>query len=394
MGLVALRMLTGDKLKYLGLVAGLAFAVMLITQQASILVGMAKQTQTFIEETQATGGADLWVMDPQVNFSEDAKPLSDTALLRVRGIEGVEWGVPLYKGWLKGQLPDGTLLTVIIVGVDDATLIGAPSPDAMVDGQVEDLRRDRALFVDAKDLSTKFQLNRAKAPDGFPAIRPLRLGDTISINDFGGVVVGTHRLRPSFFWDPVIYTTYSRALQMAPPERRMMNFVLAKVKQGYDRDEVARRIELATGLIARTNDNFKMVTAGYILEKTGILINFGLAVGLGLVIGLLIAAQTLYNFTLDNLRHFGALKAMGAGNGKLIRMMFVQVCTVGVLGYGIGLGAACLLGWIIINTDLAFRMTWHIPVLAAGALAAILTVAGLLSLTRVLRLEPAIVFKN
>lgn len=394
MGLVALRMLTGDKLKYLGLISGLAFAVMLITQQASILVGMARQTQTFIEETQIAGGPDLWVMDPQVNFSEDAKPLSDTALLRVRGIEGVEWGVPLYKGWLKGRLPDGTLLTVIIVGVDDATLIGAPAPDAMVDGQVEDLRRDRALFVDARDLGTKFQLLRALGPDGLPAPRALRLGDTISINDFGGVVVGTHRLKPSFFWDPVIYTTYSRALQMAPPERRMMNFVLARVKPGYDREEVARRIEAATGLVARSNDDFKRVTAGYILEKTGILINFGLAVGLGLIIGLLIAAQTLYNFTLDNLRHFGALKAMGACNGKIVRMMLVQVCTVGVLGYGIGLGAACILGWIIVRTDLAFRMTWHIPVLAAVALAAILTVAGVLSLVRVLRLEPAIVFRN
>ena len=137
-----------------------------------------------------------------------------------------------------------------------------------------------------------------------------------------------------------------------------------------------------------------MVTAGYILEKTGILINFGLAVGLGLVIGLLIAAQTLYNFTLDNLRHFGALKAMGAGNGKLVRMMLVQVCTVGVLGYGIGLGAACILGWIIIKTDLAFRMTWHIPVLGAVAILLCCATSAVVSLVRVIRLEPAVVFKG
>jgi len=388
MNMIAIRMLMGDRLKYLGLVAGLAFATMLITQQASILVGMAKQTQTFIDEVRSAGGPDLWVMDPQVNFSEDAKPLSDTALYRVRGIEGVEWGVPLYKGWLKAQLPDGTLMTVIVVGVDDATLIGAPA--TLTDGtRSEDLRRDRAIFVDAKDLATKFELTRFR--DG---PRAMRVGDTIAINDFEARVVGTHRLSPSFFWDPVIYTTYSRALQMAPPERRLMNFVLAKVKPGHEHADVARRIEAATGLIARSNDDFKFVTSSYILEKTGILINFGLAVGLGLVIGLLVAAQTLYNFTLDNLRHFGALKAMGAGNGKIVRMMMVQVCTVGVMGYGIGLGAACVLGWVIVQTDLAFRMTWHIPVLAAVALAGILVVAGALSLTRVLRLEPAIVFRS
>jgi putative ABC transport system permease protein len=385
---VALRMLMGDRLKYLGLVAGLAFATMLITQQASILVGMAKQTESFIDDTRVSGAPDLWVMDPQVNFSEDAKPLSDTTVFRVRSIEGVEWGVPLYKGWLKGQLPDGTLMTVIVVGVDDATLIGAPA-NPIAPARVEDLRRDRAVFVDAKDLGTKFRLTRFADGD-----RALRIGDTISINDFEALVVGSHRLSPSFFWDPVIYTTYSRALLMAPPERRLMNFVLAKVKPGHDVAEVARRIEGATGLIARTNDEFKAVTSGYILEKTGILINFGLAVGLGLVIGLLVAAQTLYNFTLDNLRHFGALKAMGAGNGHIIRMMLVQVGAVGVLGYGVGLGAACLLGWVIVQTDLAFRMTWHIPVFAAAALAAILLLSGTLSLARVLRLEPAIVFRS
>jgi putative ABC transport system permease protein len=278
-------------------------------------------------------------------------------------------------------------MTMIVVGVDDASLVGAPTH--ITQGRVEDLRRDRAVFVDAKDLGSKFLLTRV--PSG---PRPLAVGDSLSINDYEAVVVGTHRQLPSFFWDPVLYTTYSRALQMAPPERRLMNFVLTKVKAGYDVSAVARKIEQATGLIARSNDDFKFVTSGYILEKTGILINFGLAVGLGLVIGLLIAAQTLYNFTLDNLRHFGALKAMGAGNGRLVRMMVVQVCTVGAIGYGIGLGAACVLGWVIVKTDLAFLMTWHIPVLAACALACILFLAGSLSLIRVIRLEPAIVFKN
>ena len=54
------------------------------------------------------GGADLWVMDPQVQMSEGPKPLSDTALQRVRSVSGVAWAVPMYKGWLKCRLPDGT----------------------------------------------------------------------------------------------------------------------------------------------------------------------------------------------------------------------------------------------------------------------------------------------
>lgn len=384
MSFVAVLMLVGDRLKYIGLVAGLAFATLLITQQSSILVGMASQTGAWIRDT---GQADLWVMDPQVEFSEDAKPLQDTALYRVRGIEGVQWAVPIYKNWLKCRLPDGTRITTIVIGIDDATLIGGPP--VMVRGTLEVLRRDKAVFVEERDLAGKLAMQR-----GLRKGEPLKVGDSISVNDRELIVAGTMKLSKSFFWDPVMYTTYSRALSFAPPERRMMNFVLAKVKPGLDAGVVAAQIERATGLVARTGPEFEVQTMRYILEKTGILINFGLAVGLGLIVGLLVAAQTLYAFTLDNLRHFGALKAMGAGNWTIVRMMLVQVLIVAALGYGLGLGAAALMGRVIVATDLAFLMTWHIPVVGGLALLGICAIAGVVSLVKVLRVEPAIVFKS
>ncbi|MBY0261235.1 MAG: ABC transporter permease [Phycisphaerales bacterium] len=386
MTVVALLMLVGDRLKYLGLVAGLAFATLLITQQGSILIGMASQTGAWIRDT---GQADLWIMDEQVDFSEDAKPLQDTALYRVRGVEGVEWAVPIYKNWLKGQLPDGRKMTMIVVGLDDATLVGAPP--GMVEGNLEDLRSEKAVFIEARDADTKLQLTRGPFAD---QPRALRVGDRLAINDQEARVAGTMRLSRSFFWDPVLYTTYTRALAMAPPERRLMNFVLVKVRDGASRDMVKASIKRTTGLEALTGDEFEARTAGYILEKTGILINFGLAVGLGFVIGLLVAAQTLYAFTLDNLRHFGALKAMGAGNGTLVGMMAVQVLVVAVLGLGIGLGVTALMGRLIVATDLAFKMTWHVPVIGAAALLVICLLSGTLSMLKVLRLEPAIVFKS
>lgn len=384
---VALRMLTGDRLKYLGLVAGLAFAALLITQQTSILAGMATQTGAWIRDT---GQGDLWVIDPQQRFSEDGKTLPDTALYRVRGVDGVEWAVPIYKGWLKARLPDGTKLNVIVVGIDDATLIGGPP--TMVHGRLEDLRRDRAVFIDERDSSTKFAMLNDVGPDGEP--RALLIGDTFSVNDREVRVEGFMRTSPSFFWDPVIYTTYSRALSMAPPERKLLGQVLVKVGEGQDVASVQAAIERATGLRALTHDEYVEMTMSYILEKTGILINFGLAVGLGFIVGMLVAGQTLYAFVLDNLKHFGALKAMGATNATIVRMVLVQVLAVAALGYGIGLLAATLMGWVIKATDLAFLMTWHIPVFTAVTLAVICAITGVISLAKVLRLEPAIVFRS
>jgi putative ABC transport system permease protein len=72
---IAIRMLIGDKLKYYGLVAGLAFASFLIAQQASIFTGYSTRTTAWLNDTQ---GIDLWIMDPQVEFTEDSKPMSST----------------------------------------------------------------------------------------------------------------------------------------------------------------------------------------------------------------------------------------------------------------------------------------------------------------------------
>jgi putative ABC transport system permease protein len=136
MNFVALRMLMGDRAKYIGIIIGLTFASLLITQQASVFVGI--MTRTFAAITDL-GQADVWVMDPKVQFVDDIKPLSDTKLFRVRGVEGVEWAVPLYKGLLKARLESGNFQTCNVLGLDDATLVGGP-PE-MVEGRLEDLGR-------------------------------------------------------------------------------------------------------------------------------------------------------------------------------------------------------------------------------------------------------------
>ena len=381
MNSIALKMLMGDKLKYFGLIAGIAFATMLILQQSSILVGFARQTGAFIRDT---AQADLWIMDPQVRFSQDQVPVRSTTMQLARGVPGVDWALPLYQGFLRGKMPDGTRFTMILVGVDDATLVGAPP--IIVDGTLADLRRDKAVFIQADKPEKKLMMKRG-------GNRPLALGDRLAANDQEAVVTGTYRGRESFFWEPVIYTTYSRALQYAPPERNSLSFILVKVKPGQDLQTVRAALEERTGLAVRTNQEFIALTADYILNTTGILINFGLAVALGIMIGSLVAGQTFYNFTLDNLRHYGALKAMGVSDGQLMRMVLLQAATVAVLGYGIGAGLGSAMGWMVASQGLAFSMPWYVPTFAFGAILSVCALAAWLSLRQVFKLEPAIVFK-
>ena len=386
MNFVAIRMLIGDRAKYLGIIMGITFASLLITQQAAIFTGLMTRTFGAISDL---GIAEVWVVDPKVQFIDDIKPVADTQLLRVRGVDGVEWAMPLYKGLLKARLADGNFQTVNVIGLDDSTLAGGP-PE-MIEGSVADLRRADGVIVDLYGATDK--LSKPSPVPGAPHI-PLAVGDTLEINDHRAIVVGISRNTRTFQSQPVVYTTYQRALSYAPPERRQLSAIIVKVAAGEDIQVLCDRIERLTGLSAYTADEFKELTYGYFLKYTGIPINFGIAIVLGFIVGTAVAGQTFYNFTLDNIRQFGALKAMGVRNGTLLRMILLQAVLVGFIGYGLGVGAASLIGYVSQGSELAFRMPWQLLVLSAVAVSLICILAALLSILKVVRLEPAIVFKG
>lgn len=381
-------MLMGDRAKYIGIVFGITFAAMLITQQVSIFVGLMSRTYGFVSDT---GFPDIWVMDRKVQFIDDIKPLQDTQLLRVRGVEGVEWAVPLYKGLIKARLDDGTFQNCNVIGLDDASLIGGP-PE-MAKGTLSDLRQADGVIVDEVGASDK--LARQEIGAGGQVIkRPLVIGDILELNDRRAVVVGICRVQRTFQSQPVIYTTYSRATTFAPRERKLLSFICVKAKPGVDRPMLAARIESDTGLAALSAHDFSIKTMLYFMKYTGIPINFGIAVALGFAVGTAIAGQTFYQFTSDNIRQFGALKAMGATNLRLLGMIFLQAFVVGIVGYGLGVGVASSFALLAKKTELAFLLRWETLVGTGVAITLICLLASLLSIWKVMRLEPAIVFKG
>jgi putative ABC transport system permease protein len=383
---IALKMLMGDRGKYLGIIMGLTFASLIMTQQPAIFVGLISRTFSFISDL---GLPDIWVMDPKVQFIDDIKPLQDTKLYRVRGVAGVEWAMPLYKGLLKARLADGTFQTCNVIGLDDATLIGGPP--VMLEGNLEDLRRSDGVIVDIDGATDKLA-KPPSVPGGKPV--PLKIGDILELNDKRAIVVGIAKTTRTFQSQPVVYTTYSRAIRYAPRERKMLSFVLVKAMAGQDIPALARRIRETTGMAAYSQQEFKELTVNYFLKNTGIPINFGISVTLGFIVGAAIAGQTFYNFTLENLRQFGVLKAMGTSNWTLLRMILLQAILVGLIGYGLGVGLTALFGWSMRNTILAFKFPWQLLAFSGAGVTLICVFAALISIHKVIKLEPAIVFKG
>ncbi len=383
---IALKMLMGDKGKYFGIVMGLTFASLIMTQQPAIFLGLMSRSYSFISDV---GLPDIWVMDSKVQFVDDIKPLQDTELYRVRGISGVEWAMPMYKGLLKARLTDGTFQTCNVIGLDDATLIGGPP--LMLDGKLEDLRRSDGVIVDIDGARDK--LGKPSLIPGGQAVA-LKVGDSLELNDHRAIIVGIAKVTRTFQSQPVVYTTYSRAKSYAPRERKLLSFVMVKAKQGQDPAELTRRIRDNTGLAAYTQAEFMTLTYEYFMHNTGIPINFGISVLLGFIVGAAIAGQTFYNFTLENLRQFGVLKAMGTSNWTLLRMILLQAVLVGSTGYGLGVGLTALFGYLMRHSILAFKFPWQLLLFSGTGVSLICVFAALISIFKVIRLEPAIVFKG
>ena len=422
---IALKMLVGDRAKFYGIVLGLTFAALLITQQGSIFCGLMCRTAGQIYDIT---GADLWVMDANVRYIDDVKPMIENNLYRVRGVEGVQWAVPLYKGNARAKLNsigfDGTKHEVIeqtvMIGLDDASLVGAPPPRRVITGKVTDLRKPDAVMVDLTRLPKLYPgeewtlldkpglfarlggaLNRLLGRrDTTPRAMPLEqfyqrfVGRELEMNDHRAIVVGVCEATRTFQSNAVVYTTYSRAKQFIPQERKILSYVLARTDPRRTPAEVAAAITRQTGLKARTRQEFIWDTIMYYAKYTGIPINFGITTVLGFLVGTAIAGQTFYNFTIENLKQFGALKAMGATNGRIVAMILLQALVVGLLGYGMGVGLAALFGVATKGSELAYYMPGQLLPLTAAAVVLICILSSLLSVRRVLVLEPAVVFRG
>src|SRR5438093_73101 len=197
-------------------------------------------------------------------------------------------------------------------------------------GSLDDLRQADAVIIDKAGYEYMW-------PD-----EPYQLGRVFEMNDRRAVLVGVCKASAPFTTLPVLYTRYSQAARFVPRERNLMSFVLVKPQEDLTAKEVCQRIQERTGLMALTQEQFFWKTIAYFLGSTGIPVNFGITIALGFIIGVAIAGQTFYLFTVENLKQFGSLKAMGLSNARLVGMILLQAVVVGALGYSLGIGVTAI----------------------------------------------------
>lgn len=373
---LALKMLIGSR-SFLGVIFGIFLATLLISQQSAIFLGLVSRSYRIVTDMPLP---DVWIVDPSTESDEKARAMPEGYLDVVRSIPGIQWAVPLKVSNIPLVTPSGNFEIARIYGIDDATLIGAP--EVMLEGNIMDLHRQGAIIVDTYSAHSSL----AKVDAEGKKI-PLKIGDSFEINNHRAVVVGICKITQGFYPQPIVFTTYNQFKYFTDNTQKNVEFIIAKTASGEKIDSVLKRINAYSILNGLTSEELKWRIAKSFL-KTGILINFGLSVALGIIIGFSIAGQIFYVMTLNNLKYYALIKALGGTENKITRMILFQVGLVGLLGFLLGIGATIIWGWAVQDTTLAFLFPWQLLLFTCFIVVLICLFTAGLSINKVESVDP------
>jgi putative ABC transport system permease protein len=320
----------------------------------------------------------VWVMDRNTDIFDAPVAMPNDALTKVRSVDGVEWAEPFILAKLNVKLQEGKQQGISVVGVDAGSLVGIPP--TILKGDIKNINLPESVAIDKNQLAIL----------GNP-----KLGDAFEINDQRAKIIAVIDSPPNVFSTPVFYTTLDKAYSYIPSQRKLLSYVMVKTSDNVPKEEVIKRINEQTGLLALTQEDFNKRTIMWYMKNTGIPYNMGMTVILGVVFGIIVTAQAFYTFVIENIKQFATLKAMGVNNRTLTKMILLQSFVVGAIGYGIAMGVISVLGSVLLNVSkIAYYTPYQLPIIASVILGGVCLFSSSVSIVRLYKIEPATVFRG
>jgi putative ABC transport system permease protein len=371
---LAQRNLFHDKVRLTVTLTGIVFSVVLIVVQIGLFLGFTTATSNLIDHS----GADLWITSKNVPYVEQGVAFSERKLNQVRAVPGVADAQKIIAHWTQWKRHDGGEESVQIVGinVDDPL----ERPWNLVEGRVEDLKSPDAVILD--------ELYKQK-------LGVARVGEVFEIGGYRARVVGFTRGIRSFTTSPYVFTSFKNAQDYTNLREDQTLFILVKVAHGADIQRVRRDLlDHVKDVDVLTNAEFGHMTTFYWMFTTGAGVAVLIAAVLGLIVGFVVVAQTIYATTMDHIREFGTLKAMGAPNSYVYKVIMKQAAISAVIGYVLGMIVSV---FVVQGSQKGGAAILMPPPMAAGMFFLTLTMcigAALVSINKVTRIDPAMVFKG
>jgi len=376
----AYNFLKYDKPKSIGVIIGIVICIFLIGQQIGILTFLTGLMGGLIENSD-TKNAQIWVVDKiTINVNELAR-LDESLVREVRSVEGVESSYPVVVTGAIASFSSGKTAPVNIVGSDPPFFVAGPKPEKIENGNLNDLVQDYAISADFFDAST--------------FANPTDIGTELEINGTRAFIrLQTRDARG--FGGSYFYTTLSKARLYGNFPENKISAIAVGIREGYSAEEVRDNINRALPSIrAWKTEDLKSSTVKFIVVSSNIGTSIGSLVIFAIISGFFIIGLTLYSSAIDRIKDYGTLKAMGASNSYLTRLILTQSMITATLGF--------IIAWLFLigfregvsDAGLIFKLS---PGLLASLylLTTVISTGSALffSIRTINNVEPASVFRN
>jgi len=371
---LAQRNLFHDKVRLTVTLTGIVFSVVLIVVQLGLFLGFTTATSNLIDHS----NADLWITSKNVPYVEQGVAFSERKLNQVRAVPGVGDAQKIIAHWTQWKRHDGGQESVQIVGIN----IDDPMerPWNLVEGRVADLKSPDAVILD--------ELYKQK-------LGVSHVGEVFEIGGYRARVVGFTRGIRSFTTSPYVFTSFKNAQDYTGVREDQTLFILVRVAPGAEVEQVRRELlDRLKDVDVLTTARFSRMTTFYWMFTTGAGVAVLIAAVLGLVVGFVVVAQTIYATTVDHIREFGTLKAMGAPNSYVYKVIMKQAAISAGIGYALGMVVSVFVvegsqkggAAILMPMPMAVGMFFLTLAMCVGA--------ALVSINKVTHIDPAMVFKG
>jgi putative ABC transport system permease protein len=372
---LATKSLLHDKLRFLITVSGVAFAVTLVFVQVGLFLGLMDNASLTIEKIPA----DLWVTShntPNVDF---AHTFPETYVKRVRSIPGVERADNLIVWFMNVNLPNGAVEGTEVYALEDFQRWRFPWNVA--EGNLEDLRRGAYFFLDQS--ATK-------------RYGEFKVGEYREILGRRLKIIGRTIDAKSFTTTPLTFLDYRLAQSLNPGDLRgNTTYILVKVAPGANvetvRAEIKRRLPFND---VYTQSEWATRSRSYWVESTGLGLNMYLTVFLGCLVGIVVVAQTLYTSTMEHIKEFGTVKAIGGGNADIYKILGKQATIAAIAGFFLGALMAYAIRPLIYKIDLKLVIPNELAIAVFFGAIALCLAASMISFRKVASIDPALVFRG
>ena len=371
---LAFKNLIHDRIRLAITLIGITFSVTLVLVQVGMFIGMTANSSTVIEHSDG----DIWIMARNSQNFDMVNPFPETLVTAARSVDGVEWAENLIQQFAFMRLENGGTEQIEIIGFDLNGRTGKPWN--IVEGNIQELKGSDSIFVD------QTAIDRLGA---------MKIGDVRELVRTKVRVAGITKGILSFTTSPYIFTSYETAQRIVPEQLAgKTTYIVVKVRPGFSMDAVKVQLQKRfRNYDVHTSQEWAKKTRDYWTWQTGIGAGFFGNALMGFIVGLVIVSQTIYSATMDHIREYGTLKAIGAKNVHVYSVILKQAGISALAGFVL---ATILQRIVLIVKPMTVQIAAP-PELYAGTFLLTLFMCGLaalVSVRRVASIDPVEVFKG